>query len=67
MPANEPETPEPRLATPEEAAEAARKYDFTPEETAEAIRRVQEEEERKARELFGDGPRFAIPDTDTDS
>jgi len=67
MSENEPETPKPRVSTPEEAAEAAREHDFTPEETEEAIRKVQEEEERKARELFGDGPRFAVPDTDTDS
>lgn len=64
---DEPKTPKPRIATPEEVAEAARKYDFTSEETAEAIRKVQEEEDRKARELFGDGPRFPVPDTDTDS
>lgn len=66
MSENEPETP-PRIATPEEAAEAARKYDFTPEETAEIIRKQQEEEEEKGRRLFGDGPRFAIPDSDTDA
>jgi hypothetical protein len=64
---NDPITPAPRIATPEEAAEAARKHDFTPEETAAAIKRVQEKEEEQGRRLFGDGPRFVIPDTDTDS
>lgn len=65
MPDNKPETP--RVATLEEAAEAARRYDFTPEETAEAIRKVQQEEEEQAQRLFGDAPRFPIPTLDTDS
>ncbi|WP_405063505.1 hypothetical protein OG474_18170 [Kribbella sp. NBC_01505] len=64
---SEPETPKPRVATPEEAAEWARTHDISAEETAEIIRKQQEEEEEKGRRLFGDGPRFPVPDSDTDA
>jgi hypothetical protein len=40
---------------------------FTPEEWAESKAKHEAKQEAKAKELFGDGPRFAIPDTDTDA
>jgi hypothetical protein len=67
MTENEPKTPEPRVATPDEAAEWARERNFSAEETAEIIRKQHEEEEEQGRRLFGDSPRFLFPDTDTDS
>ena len=40
---------------------------FTAEEWAESTAAYEAREEERARDLFGDGPRFAIPDTETDS
>lgn len=40
---------------------------FTKDEWTEATAAHEAEEEERAKRLFGDGPRFAIPDTETDS
>lgn len=61
----DPEETGPQVMEPAEAAEAARKYDIDPEQFAEVLKRRREKEEQESRELFGDGPRLAFPDTDS--
>jgi hypothetical protein len=53
-------------ATPP-ARSLAERLNYTAEQWAESKARYEAEEERRAKELFGDQKPFAIPDTDTDS
>jgi len=50
-----------------EAKAMVERLSFTAEEWAESEAEVRAEEQRKAKELFGDQKPFAIPDTETDS
>lgn len=40
--------------------------EISPEEWQAALKRHQAKEEQRAREIFGDRERFAIPDADSD-
>jgi hypothetical protein len=62
-----PQPPGVVVASPERQEELRRQWEFSSRDWTESRDRVNEAEQRRARELFGDRQPFAIPDEETDA